>query len=227
VSVGSASVQEGNSGTRFVEIPVTLSRPASSTVKVSYSTFGLSSAGLTDYVPKTGTLTFAPGTSGLTPVTKWIKVAIRGDVGVEFDETFGVALSNPIGATVNGSEGGVTIQDDDTTVGPVVTISSTALYEGDEAKRTLKLVLWLSQPAAVPVEIEYSTGDGTAIAPGDYRPKSDELTFLPGQVRKVVNIPVVPDDLAEGGLEEFAGYLLSAVGAPIDRDLGIFTILDE
>ena len=75
--------------------------------------------------------------------------------------------------------------------------------------------------------VEYSTGDGTALAPGDYRPKSDELTFLPGQVRKAVSIPVVPDDLAEGSLEEFTGYLLSTVGAPIDRDFGTFTIFDE
>ncbi len=227
VSVGSASVQEGNGGTRVVEIPVTLSRPATSTVKVSYATFGLSSADLGDYVPKTGTLSFAPGASGLSPVTKWIKVVIRGDVSHELDETFGVALSNPIGATVNASEGAVLIQDDDTTAGPVVTISTSSLYEGDEAKRTLTLVLWLSQPSSVPVEVEYSTGDGTALAPGDYRPKSDELTFLPGQVRKAVSIPVVPDDLAEGSLEEFTGYLLSTVGAPIDRDFGTFTIFDE
>jgi hypothetical protein len=226
VSVGGARVQEGNSGTRFVEIPVTLSRPATSTVKVNYATSGLTALP-DDYVPKTGSLTFAPGGNGLTPTTKWIKVTILGDVVAELDKAFGITLSNPLGATINNAGAAVYIEDDDGTAGPVVSIAGTSVYEGDEGKRDLRLTIWLSEPSTVPVTVEYSTGDGSAAAPADYRPKSDEFTFKPGQVRKAITIKVVPDYPAEGGFEEFYGYLLNAIGAPIDRDTATFTIFDE
>jgi chitinase len=227
ISVGSASVQEGNSGTRSVEVPVTLSRPSISTVRVSYAT-SAAGAGAADYVDRSGTVTFSPGASGLTPVTKWIKVPIGPDVTVEDPvEDFVVTLSNPVGATINNATGGGFILDDDATAGPVVSIAASLIYEGDEAKRVVRLNLWLSQPAAVPVEVEFSTGDDTAVAPADYRPKSDELTFKPGQVRKAISVPIVADNLAEPGFELFNGFVLSAVGAPIAHDQATFIIVDE
>lgn len=228
VSIGSASVQEGNSGTRMVEVPVTLSRPATSTVKVNYATDAFGATPGVDFVDKSGTITFAPGANGLTPVTKFIKVTIRGDVVPEQPiEDFGIFLSSPIGATINNLFGTVFIQDDDATAGPVVTISGSLIYEGDEAKRDLHLTIRLSQPAAVPVTVEYSTGDDTAVAPGDYRPKSAEFTFKPGQVRKVVTVPVVADNVAEASFEMFNGFVLDAIGAPLAHDQAAFIIADE
>src|SRR5882672_8039909 len=59
VSIGSASVVEGNTGSRTVWLPVTLSAPSASTVSVQYATAPGSATG-SDFVAASGTLTFAP-----------------------------------------------------------------------------------------------------------------------------------------------------------------------
>jgi hypothetical protein len=60
-----------------------------------------------DYQPTNGTLTFQPGESSQT-----IPITIYGDGQIEFDETFSIELSNPIGATAIGT-GQITILNDE------------------------------------------------------------------------------------------------------------------
>jgi hypothetical protein len=48
------------------------------------------------------------------------------------------------------------------------------------------------------VHVDYSTGDGTAGAPGDYQATSGTLTFSPGQTIQNVQISIVGDDSVEG-----------------------------
>jgi hypothetical protein len=68
---------------------------------------GTAKAG-TDFVSKTGTVTFAPGTT-----TAVFSVAIAGDKVAEPTETLTVQLSSPVGATVATGTGTVTIIDND------------------------------------------------------------------------------------------------------------------
>jgi PKD repeat protein len=57
--------------------------------------------------------------------------------------------------------------------------------------------VYLDVPTTIPVTVSYATADGTATAGADYLPRSGTVTFEPGEIRRVVNIPVVNDDVYE------------------------------
>src|SRR5262249_3032348 len=113
---GQASITEGNSGTKTLNIPVTLSAAASQTVTVQWNTAQGNAANEREaqpgahYVAASGTLTFAPGQT-----SKSIPITVRGDVLDEYDELFLVGFSNPTNATIGGFFGlgfGQIIDDD-------------------------------------------------------------------------------------------------------------------
>ena len=83
---GTASVTEGNSGTRVLNVPVSLSKATSVPVSVAWTTVASSATTPSDYTAASGTLTFAPGQT-----TKTVPVTVKGDVMVEPDEAFLVA----------------------------------------------------------------------------------------------------------------------------------------
>jgi chitinase len=82
----------------YLDVPVTLSAPGTSTVTVSYTTANGTASGGTfcnsTYVPVTGTLTFTPGVT-----TKVIRIDLLS-CGVANPGTFTVNLSAPVNATI-------------------------------------------------------------------------------------------------------------------------------
>lgn len=105
LSIDDASGTEGET----LVFPVTLSAAAAGPVSVSYATaFG--SAGSTDIIATSGTLTFAPGQTSAT-----IPVVTRQNTVLENDETFTINLSGPSGATIADGQATGTIFDDDET----------------------------------------------------------------------------------------------------------------
>jgi hypothetical protein len=111
ISIGDASVAEGDSGTTTLAVPVTLSAASTSAVTVGYSTAnGTASAG-SDYIAANGTLAFKPGET-----EKTISVSIAGDTNIEQDETFTVTLSSPVNARIAKASATATIRNDDTAV---------------------------------------------------------------------------------------------------------------
>ena len=108
LSIGDASITEGNAGTSQLIFTVKLSQAATGPVTVHYSTTdGTASAG-SDYTALAGTLTFAAGET-----SKTINVPIIGDTAVEANETFAVTLSGASGATIaDGSAVGTIVNDD-------------------------------------------------------------------------------------------------------------------
>jgi hypothetical protein len=112
---GHGQVDEGDSGTTNLDIPVTLSFASTDTVTVQWATQPDSCAGTpaadpaNDYTAASGTLTFAPGDT-----SENISISVNGDTLVEPDECVSVALSNPTNATLQGSTATGTIVSDDT-----------------------------------------------------------------------------------------------------------------
>jgi hypothetical protein len=106
LSVGDTSTNETNVDTSVV-VQVVLSAPSDDTVSVRWAT-GDGSADSTDYVPGSGTLTFAPGVTSAR-----LAIEIKGDALDEPDETFSVDLSSPEHATIDRGRAAVTIVDDD------------------------------------------------------------------------------------------------------------------
>jgi Calx-beta domain len=111
LTIGDASVVEGNAGTTTLSFPVTLSAASTQPVSVAYSTAdGTAKAG-SDYAQATGTVTFAPGEA-----SKTIAVSVVGDTAIEPDETLTAAISSPVNATIARGTATGTIKNDDTTV---------------------------------------------------------------------------------------------------------------
>jgi hypothetical protein len=108
VSVGNASVAEGNSGTARLAFRVSLSVPARLSGSVRYTTVdGTATAG-GDYQFASGTLRFSRGDR-----VKTISITVIGDTFVEPDETLTVRLSNPVNVKIARAAATGTIKNDD------------------------------------------------------------------------------------------------------------------
>ncbi len=90
-------------------ITVSLSGLSSLPVTVTYATAdGTATAGGNDYVPISGTLTFAPGET-----TETITVVVNPDMNKDADETFFVDLSGAVNALLVDDQGlGIILSDD-------------------------------------------------------------------------------------------------------------------
>src|SRR5262249_12463715 len=121
LSIGNATVTEGNSGTVDAVFTVSLNVPTDRTVTVKWLTWAVGTAAVgADFAPVTGMLTFAPGET-----RKTLAVPVYGDVLDEPDETFYVNLTSPTGAWLGWSQGTGTILDDDAAA-PRTTLSAAA-----------------------------------------------------------------------------------------------------
>lgn len=109
LSVDDPYFTEGNSGTTAATFTITRSGNTSSKTTVKYATKTLPSAEANDFtaLPLTKVV-FAPGET-----TKTVTVNVTGDTAVEANERFTLALSTPVGATLQDSAGTALIINDD------------------------------------------------------------------------------------------------------------------
>lgn len=108
VSITEVGVYEGASGLTPMLFLATLSAPATDTVTVEYVTVDGTALAGEDYGFGRGHLTFAPGETG-----KYFTIWAKGDTTYEPDELFGVALYDPVGATIGqGQVAGIILNDD-------------------------------------------------------------------------------------------------------------------
>lgn len=108
VTIADATVAEGNAGTRNLTFTLTLLGNATKPVSVSYATADLTATAGSDYIARSGTVTFAPGVQ-----TRTVSVAIKGDTAVEPKEKLLLRLVSATGATVFRTQAVGTIVDDD------------------------------------------------------------------------------------------------------------------
>lgn len=108
LSIGDASIVEGDSGTKTLSFTTNLSAASNLTVTVAIATANLTATAGADYVAFSGTLTFNPGET-----SKNTSITINTDGINEFDETFAVNLSTPTNASLLDGQGVGTIVNDD------------------------------------------------------------------------------------------------------------------
>jgi hypothetical protein len=109
VAINDVSVREGNSASRSAVFTVSLDSSAIDPVTVEFSTIDGTASAPSDYDSAAGTLTFNVGES-----TKTITVLLRGDTGVEANETYSVTLSSPSpNALLTDGQGTGSIRNDD------------------------------------------------------------------------------------------------------------------
>ena len=111
--VEGATVLEGDQGTTKAEVRVVLEPASTSTVTVAYQSQDGTAVAKSDYLPVSGTLSFAPG-----EVLKTVSIDVLGDTTVEPDETFSVVLLNPTMALLGTARADVVIVNDDVAPSP-------------------------------------------------------------------------------------------------------------
>jgi len=108
ISIDDVHLDEGNSGSTSALFTVSLSSVESGPVTVDFATAdGTAKAG-SDYTATSGTLTIPAGQRSAT-----ISVPVSGDKGVEADETFTLALTNPNSGTITDASAVVAVVNDD------------------------------------------------------------------------------------------------------------------
>jgi hypothetical protein len=210
-SVTGPTQVETDGDTAFL-FTVSLSTALAESATVQYATSdGTATVADNDYLPTSGTLTFAPGQT-LAVVT----VTVKGDQKVEPDETFTLTLSNPSNNTVLSSPSSAiaTIVNDD--VLGVLSISASPVQNVPVGTTEAFFTVTLSQPPASTVTVEYATQDNTAVAGIDYVAKSGTLTFNPGTTSQVVPVTIIGSDLADDVDRFFVNLSNPSVNAEID-----------
>ena len=193
LSIGSVSLTEGQSGTTLATFTATLSAASAQTVTVNFATANGTATAGSDYVAKSGTLSFAPGVS-----TRPISVTVNGDTTVEPNESFSVTLSSPTNAVIGSATGSGTITNDDTAPGlPSLALGNVSLMEGHSGTTLATFTATLSAASAQIVTVNYATANGTATAGSDYIAASGTLTFAPGVSTRPINVTVNGDTTVE------------------------------
>ncbi len=202
---GIRTAAEGDAGTTEVGLTVTLSPASPQTVTVNYATTNGTAAPGSDYLSRTGTLTFAPGET-----LKTIMVPVMGDELDEDNETFSLHLSGPTNASVITNLGVTTILDDDEP--PYLFMLDSAVTEGNSGSTAALFPVYLSEASGRTVSVGYATSSGTASSPWDFTATNGMLVFPPGTTLQTIAITINPDTARENS-EYFAVQFQSLMNA--------------
>ena len=228
VTIGDATVTEGDSGDTPANFNVQLSTPSGKSVVVRYDTVNGSATSPSDFDGGSGQITIAPGQAGGT-----ITVNVNGDEAVEPNEQFTVVLTSADNATVPGGSQGVGTINNDDSAPTVSSVGDASVTEGNSGEVDADFVVTLSKAAPGPVAIRYSTTASSATSPSDYDGVTNGTLNIPaGQSSGTITIKVNGDTVPEGTgnprAETFFVDLLSATGATLGSDTrGTGTIVDD
>jgi len=216
VSILDTTVSEG-AGSAEVQVKLDAASGKTITVDYSASASGNGSA-ITDFIPTSGQLTFAPGQT-----EKTISITILDDNIKEPDESFSVGLGRLANATssANNFSASVLIEDDD--LPPTVSITGSSALEDFGS---VQAIIGLTSPSAQTISVDFRTSDSLAIDGLDYQGVSETVTFEPGQTRKIVEVPLLGDTLDEND-EVISADILNPVNTTITSSSANLIIEDS
>jgi hypothetical protein len=193
-------------------VPVRLDMAKKYPITVHWETVSESATGV-DFVVASGDATFEPG-----ELRTYVSIPTRQDALNEPSETFTVVLSNsqPADRTTIWRASSHTITDDDPL--PRISVRDVVVKGARPAKA--KFVVTLSAASGRPVEVDYSTHDGSARYP-QYRPMSGTLAFPPGTTTRTVTVPLSAQHFAAGAQRTFSLGVIAPVNAGLGRDVGV------
>ena len=220
LSIGDASVTEGNSGTVSVVFTVSLSAASTQTVTVNYATANGSATAGSDYTAASGSLSFPAGTTSRT-----VSVSATGDTAAEGDEDFFVNLSGAAGASIADGQGKGTVRNDDT-ASASLRVNDVTVTEGNSGTLTAVFTVTLSPASSQTVTVDYATANGTALAGTDYTAAAGNLSFAPNTTSRTFSVTVTGDIAVEGN-ETFLVNLTNAAGATLADAQGQGTITND
>jgi hypothetical protein len=207
---GGGSVAEGSNASFTVtsdiasELPMTVQWAAVDTTAASGH--GTATPGDDFTYPSNRTVTIPAGSTSAT-----ITIPLTNDSMDEPDEDYSIAISSPTNAVLGTTTkvAGV-ITDNPSDVGPTLTITPTAVTEGDAGKSSKTFTATLSAKSGKKVTAEWATapdasmvGTGHAVAGKDYAAASGTLTFPAGTTTQTFTVDVMGDTIDEGASETF------------------------
>ncbi|MDW3194093.1 MAG: Calx-beta domain-containing protein [Cytophagales bacterium] len=213
VSIGDASVTEGNSGTVNATFTVSLDKTSPKTITIDYATSdNTATAANNDYTAvTTTTLTFNP-----SETSQDVTVAVNGDTRDEDAESFFLDGTNPTNASFADNQGEATITDDDDA--PTVAFASTA-DDGAESVNSADAVVQVSTASSKTITVDYAV-TGTATGSGtDYTLADGTVTFVADDVSELVTIAGIVDD----AILETNETVILTLSNPVNATLGANT----
>ena len=231
LTIASASLAEGNSGTSNMTFTITQSASSVSNTTVAYATTpGTATAGASctsgvDYVTTSGTATIAAGSTTTT-----FNVPICGDTVYEPNETFTVTLSSPTNATIGTATATGTINDDDAM--PTLSIGSLSMVEGNSGTSNMTFTITQSAASGYTTTVNYATSNGTATGGTcgtpdvDFGTTSGVATIAAGTTTATVVVPICGDVTYEGD-ESFTVTLSGPANATLATITATGTITND
>ncbi|TWU43305.1 Calx-beta domain protein [Novipirellula aureliae] len=196
LSISNVTITEGDDGQSMAVFHVRLSEPVAHTVTVDYQTNPVTANAGEDFSPRSGTLSFAPGS-----IRQAIEVPILADEFSEQTELFHVELFAASGARVVDSVGEAWIFDDDENQNDVLDISKypiPSIHVDDIAidprSDAAYFTITMAKAVSYPVSLNYQTLGGTARAGQDYQQVNDRVTIRAGQTSAKVGVPILTDE---------------------------------
>lgn len=111
-------------------------------------------------------------------------------------------------------------------VRPAITVHDTSTAEGNSGTHLVFFRVTLGRATTATVTVRYTTANGSATAPSDYRTTSGTLTFSPGTTSLQVGVPVVGDKVKEAN-ETFALNVFGSVNASIADPVGTAVVRND
>ncbi|SMO93958.1 Calx-beta domain-containing protein [Paracoccus laeviglucosivorans] len=173
-------------GTGTASFTISLSEPFDTDRTFSFETYDGSARAGSDYVARTGTVTFLAGQTEVV-----VTVNLMDDASPEATESFGLRVNGAHGIT--GSAGTAHILDTDAAQ-PVISIEGSGATEAEYMFFTVRL----SEASTDAVTMDYDVRSGTALRDDDLgdlsgAPLSGTVTFAPGETVQTVAIYVGRD----------------------------------
>lgn len=219
LSIATAAVTEGNSGTASLTFNVSLDAESGQEVTVDFASSDATAEAGTDYQSGSGTVVFAAGQTLRTAA-----IDVNGDVVFEGDETLTVTLSNAANATIASASADGTIANDDSA--PAASISDFSIAEGDSGTSVASVSLTLSNPSQSDFTVDYATSDGTALQPADYISAAGSVIVPALGTSTTIPVSIVGDTDEEGS-ESFVLTISNPVGGAISSASATITINDD
>ncbi len=201
---------------RSAAVRVVLNRPVDKDVIVEYSTEDGTAVANEDYVYRSAQVSILTGAD-----EELIRIPILDDVAIEQPEIFFVFIRN----IINGEPGSrtsatITIEDNDF---PRLSIAD-AIEEEGAAHITFTVAL--DVPSSLPITVQYTTVDGTAVAGEDYVRVAAQLAIPAGELKREIRVSLIDDNLSEVD-ETFTVILSNPTNAVIDDDKAVGTIEND
>jgi hypothetical protein len=191
ITLGNVNITEGNTTDTLLQVKVRLSRSYVLPVTVNYSTSDSTATQGSDYVGASGTMTFLPGDT-----LEYIPVLIKGDRIDEPNEIIKIAYSSPVNSSLPTTVSRVTITDNDLL--PAVTFTNLTITEGNNNQfNTATVTVRLNRSYPLPVSVNYTLLDSTAVNGTDYQSVQGTLNFAAEDTLENISFTILGDRVVE------------------------------